>query len=302
VIQRIPITDRASWLAMRADDLTASDIGAAIGVDKYKSALKLYAEKTGMVMPDPDNPAMRRGRWLEAAVLSAIAEQNPDWEIRPAKVYVRDPELRLGATPDAIAITDLPGVTNVQCKVVARPEFERSWADGPPLNYLLQTVTEGMLLGVDQSLLAALVIDTYTAELELYPVPRHEGAEAKVRDIATGFWSNIAKGLWPQLDKSRDAETITQMFPTEKKGEVVDLSHDNYLVELLQQRSTAKTIIAVEEQHVKEIETEIKAKLRDAEEARVPGWKITWKAQERAAYTVKASKSRPLRITEENAA
>ena len=61
-------------------------------------------------------------------------------------------------------------------------------------------------------------------------------------------------------------------------------------------------IIAVEEQHVKEIETEIKAKLRDAEEARVAGWKITWKAQERAAYTVKASKSRPLRITEENAA
>jgi putative phage-type endonuclease len=76
-IERYKVHDRDEWLALRAHDLTASDIGAAAGVDPYKSPLALYAEKIGMLMPQADNNAMRRGRWLEAAVLSAIRETHP---------------------------------------------------------------------------------------------------------------------------------------------------------------------------------------------------------------------------------
>ncbi|MER9336031.1 YqaJ viral recombinase family protein [Mesorhizobium sp. M0293] len=296
-VSRFPIRDRMAWLAWRARDLTASDIGAAVGLDPYKSALKLYAEKTGLLMPDGDNPSMRRGRWLEAAVLEAIRDQQPDWEVRPAKVYLRDEALRLGATPDAVAATDEPGLTNIQCKVVARPTYEREWALGPPMHYQLQTLTEGMLLDAARSYLAALVIDTYTAELYLHPVPRHEAAEAKVRTLAAEFWANVAAGKRPAADYKQDAETLAAMFPQSVAEPVLNLAGDNRLGELLPLRETLKSELADIEKGIEAIDTEIKDTLGEAERAELPGWKISWKTQKRKAYTVAETTTRPLRVT-----
>lgn len=297
-VERYAVTDRDSWLAMRAQDLTASDVGAAAGLDPYKSPLALYAEKTGMLLPQADNNAMRRGRWLEAAVLSAIREENPDWDVRPAKVYLRDPALRLGATPDAVAQTHQPGLTNIQCKVVNRPAYERDWAKGPPLGYQLQTLTEGMLLDAQRSLVAALVIDTYTADLYLHPVPRHEAAEARVRAMATQFWENVAAGTPPPADYQRDAETVAAMFPTSVPEPVLDLTGDNRLAVLLEERAGFKGSLAKFEKAVAAIDTEIKAKLGEAERATLPGWKLSWKTEKRPAYNVAASERRVLRVTE----
>lgn len=302
MIERFAMTDRATWLAWRAQDLTASDVGAAVGLDRYKSPLKLYAEKTGLLMGDPDNASMRRGRWLEAAVLSAIREEHPDWEVRPALVYLRDTALRIGATPDAVAQTDKPGLTNIQCKVVARPTYEREWVDGPPLGYVLQTLTEGMLLDAAQSLVAALVIDTYTADLYLHDVPRHEAAEARVRAIAKDFWANVAAGLVPAVDSTLDAEVVAALYPQSVPEPVLDLTGDNLMPDLLRQRSIAKTVIDVETQRLGEIDTEIKAKLGEAERATLPGYRISWKTQTRKEYTVPAATFRVLRVTEEQAA
>jgi predicted phage-related endonuclease len=298
MIERYKVHSRDEWLALRSVDLTASDVGAAVGLDPYKSPLALYAEKTGLLLPQADNNAMRRGRWLEAAVLSAIREEHPDWEVRPAGIYLRDAELRLGATPDAIAQTDEPGLTNIQCKVVNRPGYERDWVNGPPLNYQLQTLTEGMLLDAHRSLVAALVIDTYTAELYLHPVPRHEAAEARVKEIATAFWSRVAAGTPPPADYQRDAETIAALHPRSEPETVVDLTGDNHIRELLHDRAILKDGISGSEKMVEAIDTEIKAKIGDAERATLPGWKLSWKTEDRAAYTVKASTRRVLRVTE----
>jgi putative phage-type endonuclease len=297
-VARFPITDRSTWLAWRTADLTASDIGAAVGLDPYKSPLKLYAEKTGLLMPDGDNPSMRRGRWLEAAVLEAIRDQHPDWEVRPAKVYLRDEELRLGATPDAIAATDEPGLTNIQCKVVARPAYERDWGEGPPMNYQLQTLTEGMMLDAARSFVAALVIDTYTAELYLHRVPRHEGAEAKVRGIAAEFWANVAAGKRPAADYKQDAETVAAMFPQSVAEPVLDLAGDNALAVLLPHREVLKEMIAEDMKRLEAMNTEIKDKLGKAERATLPGWQISWKTEKRDGYTVAPSTRRVLRVTE----
>jgi putative phage-type endonuclease len=292
------VTDRAQWLALRSRDLTASDIGAAVGVDPYKSRLALYAEKTGLLMPQGDNNAMRRGRWMEAAVLEAIRDENPEWRVEKANVYLRDPALRLGATPDALAQTGLPGLTNVQCKVVNRPAYERDWVDGPPIGYMLQTITEGMLLDAPANIVAALVVDTYTADLFLHHLPRHAGAEERIREVAASFWANVAAGLVPAADETLDAEVVNALYPQSETDPVLDLSEDNMIRSLLAERLTAKVIVKVEQQRVDEIDVLIKEKLGKHERAELPGWKISWKTQHRKEQIVAASTFRALRISE----
>lgn len=298
MIERYQIEDRDTWLAMRSHDLTASDIGAAIGVDPYKTPLQLYGEKTGVIMPAGDSNLMRRGRWLESAVIEALGEQHPSWVIERPKFYLRDPELRLGATPDALAATDEPGITNIQCKVVSKPAFERDWAEGPPLHYVLQTATEGLLLGSARSMLAVLVIDTYSAELHEFPVPRHADAERRVQEIAAEFWRNIAEGKRPAADYRRDDETVAAMFPVSKAEPVLSLAGDNRLGELLPTRAVLKDEIARLTREVEAIDVEIKDKLGEHEIAELPGWRLSWKTQHRAERIMPASSFRVLRVTD----
>jgi predicted phage-related endonuclease len=296
-VERHAITDRASWLELRERDLTASDLGAWLGVDRFKSRLQLYAEKTMKQPPKPDNAAMQRGRWLEAAVLSAIREKTGWTNVEPCREYLRDPHIRLGATPDAVHFHPQGPPTNIQCKVVSRPVHERDWASGPPLGYMVQTVAEGMLLNAESSYLAALVIDTYTAELFMHPVPRHGGAEARVRALAVEFWSDVAAGKKPPIDFTRDAAVIAAMFPQSVPEPVLDLSADNRIRELLEVRTVLTDEISVAKDALATIDTEIKAKLGLAERAELPGWKLSWKTQERKEYIVPASTHRVLRVT-----
>jgi len=298
MIERHRITSREQWLGLRASDLTASDVGAAAGVDPHKTTLKLYAEKTGLLMADGDNNLMRRGRWLEPAVIEALRDQHPDWQITQPRLYLRDTELRLGATPDAIAQTNEPGLTNIQCKVVSRPAYERDWQAGPPMAYVLQTLTEGLLLDAARSFVAALVLDTYSAELELHPVHRHSGAEARVQAIAAEFWGNVATGGRPAADYARDADTVAALFPQSVAEPVLDLTGDNRLPDLLVERGVLKAAVTDCDKRLSEIDVEIRDKLGAAEAATLPGWRISWKTHERAEYTVAASTYRALRITD----
>ena len=94
-IERREITTREEWLQWRKQDITASSIGALFNCHPYTTALKLYTEKRGTEFVVEDNKAMRRGRWMEPAVAKAVEETRPEWQLFPAKEYLRDPELRL---------------------------------------------------------------------------------------------------------------------------------------------------------------------------------------------------------------
>jgi len=297
MVIKFPVMNRDSWLLLRSEDLTASDVGAAAGVDPYKSPLTLYAEKTGAILPVGENPLLRRGRWLEPAVLQAIKETHPTWEVRTVGMYYRDPDLHLGATPDAVAVTDQPGVTNVQCKVVGPKAYLAHWSDGPPMNYLLQTMTEAMLMDADQSILAALVIDSYSADLYLHEVPRHPGAEQRIREIAKEFWTNVREGKRPAPKMPGDGDVIEALYPVAKQEPVLDLAGDNMLRELLAERHDLKLDMKEAEERIDEIDSEVKGKLGEYEQAVLPGWKISWPTQHRREYTVPAKSFRRLTIT-----
>ena len=298
-VERRRILDRGLWLDWRKHDITASDLGALAGVDPYKTRLQLYLEKTGVTPPAGETNLMRRGRWLEAATMTALREALPDWRFEKANVYLRNPVLQLGATPDVVAEpAGEKTLVNIQLKAIGRPTFEREWQDGVPLRYELQTLAEGMLMGADANMVAVLVIDTYSADLELFDVKRHAAAEKRIRAMATAFWQDIAEGRRPAADYERDAEVIAQLYPQSVPEPVLDLSGDNRLAELLPVRAACKEEVAAIEAKLKVIDVEIKDKMGEHELATLDGWKLSWKTQHIAEHVRAATTRRPLLVTE----
>jgi predicted phage-related endonuclease len=162
MVERIAIGDREEWLKLRRQDVTASSIAALFGEHPYVTIAQLVLEKAGVDLEKPETAVMRRGRWLEYAVAQATAERRPGWVITKAAEYLRDPALRMGATPDFYTINEhgRPGV--LQTKTVSQWEFKRSWSeDGPPLWIALQTLVEMMLAEVELGTIGVFVIGPF---------------------------------------------------------------------------------------------------------------------------------------------
>jgi predicted phage-related endonuclease len=296
------------WFALRANDITASEIGAVAGVGLYGSPYEVWAIKAGLASGPEENSAMTMGRWLEPAVPCALIDQRPDDFISidyPLDLYVRDADIRLGGTPDARGVDRDGRPVAFEFKVLSRQSYERNWNGAAPMAYQLQLAANTMLLDADYGILAALVLGFQSVELVVERIDRHPTAEFWIRDIARRFWAAFDDGHAPSApDYQRDADVIRQVFrPDPAKPVPIDLSSDNRVRELLESRAGKKEIIKACDDDVKAIDAELIHKLNGAEAAVLPGWKISHKTKHHDAQWRNAYESTPLLInrTKENA-
>ena len=77
-ITKIPTAgmSRADWLEERRKSLGGSDVGAILGLNRWRSPYSVWADKRGLLPDEPDNEAMRTGRDLEPYVLERMTENN----------------------------------------------------------------------------------------------------------------------------------------------------------------------------------------------------------------------------------
>lgn len=298
-VERRPITSREEWLDMRKQDVTASVVGGLFGCHPYVTSLKLYAQHRGVEFPDVDNKVLRRGRWLEPAVAMAVEEERPEWKLRAPKVYLRDPDLRLGCTPDYFIDGDPRGLGVLQCKTVAPSVYARDWLGGTEIPFwiTLQTLTEMMLTDAAFGVVAALLVDPHQMDCVILEVPRHADSELKILVAVRNFWQSVASGIEPEPNFSLDADVIKLLTPRETPGKAIDFSGHNKLPAMLSERADLLKIMGDAEDRCDEIETEIKFLMEDAEFASgLPDWRITYKTQKRAGYTVAPKEPRVLLI------
>ena len=308
MIERHEIAGESEWLEWRKADVTASRVAALFGQHPYETALRLYLENCGVefAQPDRDNRILRRGRWLEPAVAVAVGEKRPEWKIEAPKVYLRDPELRLGATPDFYIHDDPRGLGVLQCKTVAPSVFERDWDSGRevPFWILLQIITEMMLAEAQFGCVAGLVVDAFAMDVALgrgAAACRPPRPRSCKRCAGSGATSPPAASPRPTSRAIREPSRAMTAAATADKA--FDAGGHNSLPAILAQRAALKARIKTDEARCNEIENEVKYLLGDAVTvSNLPGWRVTFKPTDFKAYTVAARTVRVLRISDKRPA
>lgn len=306
MVDVIQITSRDQWLQLRRQDVTASVVGALLGVSDYVSAYGLWALKSGRIEEDPeDNPAMKRGRLLEPVALALLAEERPTWAIEAPGVYLRDPAVRLGATPDAYATRpDIAGRGVVQVKTTVDVVFKKKWVDPdtreivPPLWIVAQAIVEAHLSGASWATVAVLVVG-FGLDLHVIDIPIHKGLIARLEREVGDFWRRVAENDPPPPDFGHDGEVIAGLY-ADDDGSEVDLSNDNRLADLIADRAALKVREADGDAAAKArkvIDVEIIHKLGNATRARLAGGgTVEAKTVRRGAYEVKPTSYRTVRV------
>jgi len=237
--------DEAAWHALRAQDLTSTDIAALFNLSPYQTGFELWhRKKSGEVVRLAENDRMKWGNRLEASVALGIAEDR-GWTVRPFKEYGRLPGLRLGSSFDFRILTHLPADGEqrrdldtdaiLEIKCVDFRAFRDGWTveddyiEAPP-HIEIQVQHQMLVSGLRRAYIGVMVGGNDVRILEREADPQvHAGILAKARE----FWQSIADGRAPDPVMPDDAAAVIRMHQYAEPGKLLDAREDAALADQL---------------------------------------------------------------------
>lgn len=277
------------WLELRRKGIGGSDAAAIVGLDRYRSAFDVYAEKVGLKIEEPDNEAMRQGRDLEDYVASRFSEATGK-KVRRRNAMLMNPwHSFMVANIDRWVVGENAGLECKTTSVLNRAKF--SQGEFPP-NYYVQCVHYMAVTGAEHWYLAVLVLNK---AFYVFTIERDEAEIQALIEAEKHFWENhVLKQIPPAPDGSKGtSDLIKQLFPEARNREEAALfgyedkiqqylELDMQVKELTKQRDTFKQ--------------ELQLALADAEIGRAQGYIVEWKNQVRQTLDTKRLKKEQAEI------
>ena len=269
VIKHLLPKTHEEWLADRQKGIGGSDVGAVLGLNKYKSPYTLWAEKSGLLHTEEvDNESMRIGRDLEDYVARRFMEATGH------KVVTSDYSFQSERYPFMLAnvdrlLTDEP--YGLECKTASaltRYDFENG--DIPP-SYYCQCMHYMAVTGLKKWYIAILVMGK---GFYWFEINRDEEEINALIEAEEDFWEKVQTGEAPPIDGTTStAKTL---------GAVFNRSHDKECI-LGHEAEDALSMIYNINEKIKELKEQktlyeniVKRDMQDAEKAEVEDYVVKW--------------------------
>lgn len=273
-------TDEAHWHAMRAVDLTSTDVAALFGISPYKTRFELWHEKkSGEVVRIKDNDRMKWGRRLESAVAYGIAEDK-EWTVGPMKDYGRIASERLGSSFDFQGFERSPVQQPhfiLEIKTVDGLAFQRGWIIEDdyveaPAHIELQVQHQMLVSGMRRAYIGCLIGGNRIEVLEREADDQvHAGIIVAARD----FWSSISEGREPAPVMPDDAGAIIRMNQHAEPGKLLDARGNPLIAELISQYDYLGRQASQIEDERKVVKAELLQAIGDAEKVMIDGFSVS---------------------------
>lgn len=286
---------REEWLKERKKSLGGSDMGAVLGLNKYRSPYTVWAEKTGRIGEEPENEAMRIGRDLEPYVASRFEEVSRKGVRRMNYLLRREDCPHLHANIDRQILGESSGL---ECKTASALNLKRYKGGDFPESYYAQCVTYLAVTGWARWYLAALVLGKGFYCYQITRVPNDDTPEwcessvyvspeeiEAVKRCAEDFWRDcIEADSPPPMDGAASTtEALESIY--EGGGGDVELFGRERLVEQYQYLMSRKKDI---EKGADAIKQQLMNDLGDNERGYCGRFTVDWKGQRRQTFDARA--------------
>ena len=263
--------DKLEWLKERQAGIGGSDVGAILGVNKYKTAFQVYIEKTETISEVKEqSEAAYWGDQFEDIVAKEFEKRTGKKVRRDRKHYKHSEHPFMLANIDRKIVGEN---AILECKT-ANQYLASEWKDDEiPASYLLQVQHYLAVTGSDFGYIAVLIGGQKFVWKE---VPRDEELIKIIVEAEKDFWKKVQDKTPPALDGSSAAEKyLSEKYKNSEVGKVEELGFEykdklKKFFELKEQKEAL-------EYQIKEIENQVKNDLKDAELGIVPGYSISWK-------------------------
>ncbi len=190
-------------LADHRSGIGSSDAAAVCGLNKWRSPVDVWMEKTGQQRSVTENMAMRCGTLMEPVVAQLFLDANPDRKIRRWGRAYRKHGFMVSHV-DRI-ISDNKAILEI--KTAGFHQASR-WDDGlVPDEYLIQVHHQMICANRKHAYLAVLIGGN---DYRQYHIPRDDGLCESLVVREREFWDHVENRTPPPI---RDAGDVRTLFP-----------------------------------------------------------------------------------------
>lgn len=203
--------NREEWLNARKKGIGGSDAACIIGLNKYKSNVRLWDEKAGLQKPEDvsEKPAVIYGKEAEAAVRRLFILDHPEYDVKyhEYRMYADKDHPYIYATLDG-EITDKhtgkKGVLEIKTATIQNPLQWDDWGDeAMPESYYIQVLHQLIATGWDFSILRAYIRyfknGALRATVKEYRIDRADVMDdiEYLTEKESQFWESLQSGKRP---------------------------------------------------------------------------------------------------------
>jgi putative phage-type endonuclease len=233
-------------LTRRQLGIGASEAGAVLGLDPYRTGYAVWLAKTGRAMCSNGAPsiAARRGQYLEPLVAELYAARFPGVTLTQGTTLAHPDHPCILATPDFVVVGD-GDARLVECKSklwrTARG-FGEEGTDEVPDSIQLQVQQQMLVTGLSRCDVAVLIDD----EFRVYPVQANPSIQQVLLERLPAWWQrHVVEGIAPDVDGSEAAAehlraTLMQQSPDLRDGTPEEQQAMEQLVDATQRLKSAE--------------------------------------------------------------
>lgn len=282
---------REDWLLARRAGLGGSDIGAILGLSKYRTPVDVWMEKTGRTPGQEETLQMRFGTYAEEFVAREYCAQTGRAVQRYTNMLHHKNAPVLGnvdrlVVPEGAKIASHKGEIRtelgLECKTASAfaamdaAEWGEEGTDLVPPSYLVQCTTYMALTGCNAWDLAVLFGNQ---EVRVYHITRDRELEAEIIARAAEWWNRHVIADVPPAPTC-DAD-VRSLFPASTAGKTVEA--DAEVLSIFESLCKAKATAKQYEEIADGAALVIKSALGDAEALTLNGKPlVTWKSSKPA--------------------
>lgn len=276
------------WLALRKQGIGGSDASAVAGVNRYKTPLTVWAEKTGLYEPERAGEPAYWGNQLEDVVAREFTIRTGLRVKRSHKMYKHPKYPYMLGNVDRLIIDKDRGKGILECKTASA--FKASeWQEGRvPDEYAIQLQHYLAVLHMDYGYFAVLIGGN---QFKHQLVERNPVIIDALIEIEHKFWDeHVRTGIPPSVgDSEADTELLQALYPTSKACAMELTSDQHHLItELRTMQEEEKKI----QSRMTWLKNQVKGTLQENEVANFNGLPVaTWKTTESMRVDTKRLKA-----------
>lgn len=278
MIKEYKWANRDEWLKLRSQYIGGSDSAAVVGLNPYKSAYSVWAEKTGKIEPFGGNLATEVGTFLEEFVAKKFEEVTGKKVRRNNRSMVND------KYPWAIANIDREVVGEdavLEIKTTSEMNLKKFKNGEFPSQYYAQVMH---YLGVTEKKVGYLAVLIGNHDFRWFTIERDEDEINALMEAESRLYDCIKQGVPPVADGSASTSDALQNVYSCDNGRSVNL---------MAFESSIKQYISIGEQ-IKRLEESrdgiantIKAYMKEDTFGETQGYNVSWKGQTRKTFDAK---------------
>ncbi len=262
---------RAQWLEARRRGIGGSDAAAIAGLNKWRSPIAVWMDKTGQIEPDEAGEAAYWGIMLEDLVAQEFAKRTGK-RVRRRNAILQHPEHPyMLANVDRLVVGENAGL---ECKTSSEYRKGEWGEDGEtlPPEYLIQVQHYMAVTGYDSWYLAVLIGGNKFIH---FRVDRDQELIDYLIKIESDFWKLVEDGTPPPMDGSdASKELLGRLYPESNEQAVELPASASELIEEREHWAEQEKLMAEKKQ---EAENKLKQLLGENEVGWAGERKVTWK-------------------------